>query len=389
MSPQDDAEAFSLVGNDAPLRWWRRARIVRAGKIDAGRRAMLLMALTWLPIAAWALLRGRFFSSETGEPLLHHYDIHVRCLVAIPLLVLADTGLHSTGMALARQFAGGGFVSAELRSKFDSMMDGMARLRDAALPWLCAIGVAAVWALLGRPDLGNDAFSWALSADGRLGFGGWWFANIVGPIFVILLLGSIWRIVLATCWMWRLGRLGLSLVPSHPDRTGGLAFVEKLPTAFAPATIAIPATLAARWAHEIVHHGATLDSFRTPAIAFAVIWALLALLPLLALVPVLLAVRRQAIPAYSALVGEQGRLVHRRWIEHAAVENAAVLDAPEIGPVADAAVIYDTVRGIRAIPIGKRALGSVLVPMAIPFLLLALTSIPLKEILLKLINVLL
>lgn len=52
------------------------------------------------------------------------------------------------------------------------------------------------------------------------------------------------RILLISWWFWRVGRLDLSLVPTHPDRAGGIAFVEKLPGAFVLVTFALSAQLA-------------------------------------------------------------------------------------------------------------------------------------------------
>ena len=195
--------------------------------------------------------------------------------------------------------------------------------------------------------------SWAVGADGASGFGAGWFAYVVRPIFLALVLGWLWRMLLVAWWFFRVGRLDRSRVPTHPDRTGGLAFVEKLPGAFAMVAFALSAVIASRWAHEIVHHAATLQLFKLAAAAFVIPWSLFVLLPLFALAPALMAARGRAIPACSALVGEQGRLVHRRWILREPVENTAILDAPKIGPVADAAAMYDAVRRMRVVPIGK------------------------------------
>jgi hypothetical protein len=250
------------------------------------------------------------------------------------------------------------------------------------------LGVALAWSLVERPDLRSDAMSWALGADQNLGFGGWWFAYVVRPIFIALVFGWLWRVLLVVTWFWKVGRLDLSLVPTHPDRTGGIAFVEKLPGAFSMVTFALSAAIASRWAHEIAYHGQTLDSYKLPAVAFVVLWTLCLLLPLLALIPVLAKVRARAIPAYAALVGEQGRLVHRRWILRRPVADAPILDAPEIGPVADAAAMYEAVTKMRVAPIGKASLVKILVPMALPMLIVAALQIPFKDLLLKLLKAL-
>ena len=380
--------AFSPIENELPLRWYRRLRLVPANGLGAGRRAAFLALLTWLPIVVWAVTAGRLVSAEAGEPLLQHFGVHVRCLLVIPLLILAEAAMDKTARRLLPQFASSGVIGPDQRIPFEQVGVDMRRLRDSSLPWALVLGAAVGWSLVDRPDLHTDAMSWALGADRQLGFGGWWFAYVVRPILFALVIGWLWRVLLVVYWFWRVGRIDLSLVPTHPDRTGGLAFVEKLPGGFAMLTFALAAAIASRWAHEVVYHGQALDSYKLPAAAFVVLWTLFLLLPLLALVPALVAARGRALPAYAALVGEQGRLVHRRWILRQPVADAPILDAPEIGPVADAAAMYEAVTRMRVAPIGKASLVKILVPLALPMLIVAALQVPFKDLLLKLLKAL-
>jgi hypothetical protein len=375
---------FSPVDNELPLRWFRRLHLVPANGIGAGRRAVFFALLTWVPIAAWSFAAGRFVSADSGEPLLHHFGVHVRCLLAIPLFILAEGSLHNAAQRILGQFRSSGVVSPELSDRFEATITGVRRLRDASLPWVFVFGAASAWSVVDQPAVRDDTMSWAIGADGSLGFGGLWFSYVVRPIFLALMLGWVWRILLVAWWFWKVGKLGLALVPTHPDRTGGIAFVEKVPGAFAMVTFAMSAVIASRWAHEIQYHDATLQSFKLPAAAFVILWTLLALLPLLALAPALIAARARAIPAYSALVGEQGRLIHRRWIQRETVADAPLLEAPEIGPVADANAMYDAVKKMRVVPIGKGAVMKVLLPIAFSFVVVAALQIPLKDLMLKL-----
>ncbi len=379
---------FSPVENELPLRWYRRLHLVPANGLGAGRRAVFFALLTWLPIIVWAVTAGRLVTAESGEPLLQHFGVHVRCLLAIPLLILAEAAMDKTARRLLPQFISSGVVGADQRSRFEQVSVDMRRLRDSSLPWVFVLGVALAWSLVEQPDLGADAMSWALDTDRTLGFGGWWFGYVVRPIFLALVLGWLWRLLLVVTWFWRVGRLDLSLVPTHPDRTGGLAFVEKLPGAFSMVTFALSAAIASRWAHEVAYHDQALASYRLPAAAFVVLWTLFLLLPLLALIPALAKARARAIPAYAALVGERGRLVHRRWILREPVADTPLLDAPEIGPVADAAAMYDAVTKMRVAPVGKASVVKILVPMVLPMLVVAALQIPFKELLLKLLKAL-
>jgi hypothetical protein len=385
---ESPAIAFSPIDGEPPLRWWRRLRIVPARELGAGRRAALVALFAWMPIVLWALATGHLAGADGGEPLLQHYGVHVRFLVAIALFILAEPALHRACVALSRRFVASGAVTPELLPRFEAVNASTKRLADASLPWVFALGAAIAWSIADPPSRHDDAMSWAVGADGGVGFGGWWAAYVARPIFVALLVGWLWRIALVTLWLWRVDRLGLALVPTHPDRTGGIAFVERLPGAFALVTFALAAVLASRWAHDAIHHGAPLNSFQMPAMAFAVLWTLLLLLPLLVLARSLRRSKRAAGVSYADLVGRQGRLVHRRWIERKPIEEDELLEPDGVGPVADAAAVYEAVKKMRPMPVGKVALAGVLVPMAIPFLLLAMVQIPMKDLLLKLAKVL-
>ena len=386
VSPSRQAidSAFSPVENESPLRWLRRLHLAPRQGLGAGRRALGLALLTWLPIAVWALATGRVGSlDDSGESLLRHYGVHVRCLLVIPLLILAEPMLHRAARGIALRLADTA-STPEARAAFDAAGQAVVRLRDATLPWVLLLGAAIGWSLADDPRLHGDAMAWALDAEGRLGFGGAWFAYVVRPVFVALLLAWAWRIVLLSLWMGRVGRIGLTLVPTHPDRAGGVAIVEKLPGAFALVSMALSAMLASRWAHEILHHGASIAAYRHAVIVFVAVWSLLLLLPLLAFAPALSRTRKQALQAYSALVGRQGALVHRRWIEGREVADEPILDAPEIGPVADAAAMYEAVVKMRRVPIGKVSVIGILLPLALPLLVVAALQVPLKDLLLKL-----
>ncbi len=98
--------------------------------------------------------------------------------------------------------------------------------------------------------------------------------------------------------------------------------------------------------------------------------------------------KRKAIRQYGELVGAHGRLVHQRWIEGRTIPENPLLDAPELGPVADTAAIHDAVQRISPLPIGKSTLLGILVPMLLPMLIVIAQQIPLRELLIKLLKTL-
>ena len=379
---------FSPVDNEPPLRWQRAVHLAPCDGLGVGRRAVVFALVAWLPIALWALIHGRFMHAAAGEPLLQHYGVHVRCLVAIPLLILGEATLHRAAQRYIAQFISSGLIDEANRPAFEAVLRTVRRWRDAALPWLLMIGAALAWTFVSRATTQGDELSWALEENRALGFGGVWFVCVVRPLFVVLLLGWLWRIALLVLLFARLGRFNLSLVPSHPDRLGGLGFLEKLPAAFALVSLALSATIASRWAHEVVYHQQSVMALKLPAAMFVVVWSLLLLAPFVPLMPVLLAAKHAALPNYAAMVAEQGRLVRRRWIDGTAKAEGPLLEPDGVGVIADAATMYSAVLSMRILPIGKASLGAILVPVVAPMLVVATLQIPMKTLLLGLLKTL-
>lgn len=174
----------SLVRNDLLFRAQRAVGLIPAAGFGVGRRALLLALVTWLPIAAWAVLTGRALSHAAGEPLSQHFGIHVRCLVAIPLLVVAEVVAHARTALLGQHFVRSGIVAESDLPRFREIVRGVARLRDASLPWIAVGGILVAWTTLGPIDLTAHEIDWATesgSAPAALGFGGWWFLYVVRP----------------------------------------------------------------------------------------------------------------------------------------------------------------------------------------------------------------
>jgi hypothetical protein len=186
----------------------------------------------------------------------------------------------------------------------------------------------------------------------------------------------------------RIAGLELQLVPTHPDRAGGLGFLEKLPKAFSLFAFAMSAVVASRLAHEVIYHGVHVLSLKLPVAVYLIVLVLLCLVPLLVFVPRLAAAKKQAMLDYGALVGEHGRLVQRRWVFGERLDDESLLDAPEIGPVADAVALYEAVANMRPVPIGKAAVMAVALPAAIPMLALFSIEVPIKDLLLKILGTL-
>jgi hypothetical protein len=388
VSAADELTALSLVRGDALLRAQRAIGLVPRDGLGVGRRALVLALFTWVPVAVSALLQNRALPGAVQEPLLGHFGIHVRCLVAIPLLVVAEAVSHGVTTRLVPQFLNAGLVAGAERERLREVLRGVGRLRDRTLPWVVIVSLVFALLLVAPAPAADHELAWTGEAAPSFDFGVLWFRWVTRPVFTVLLLAWLWRLLLAFVLCTRLSRLELSLVPTHPDGAGGLGFLEGLPLAFSPVVFALSATLASRWAHDVVYHDVHVAALRMPMIAFGVVVLLLFLAPLLPWQRPLAAAKRRAELEYGALVARHGRLVRKRWILGESVGDEPLLSAPEIGPVADTLALHEAARKMRTLPIGRRSLIAILLPAAIPLVGVLAIEIPVKDLLLGLLKTL-
>jgi hypothetical protein len=379
-----DDLAVSLVRGDLLFRLHRRIGLIPPEGLGIARRAIFWSLVAWLPVAAWAAYAGRALPPLAGEPLLAHFGVQARCLVAIPLLIFAEAQAHRLTLRLLPHFVSSGLVPEAQIPAFRSALARARKLRDATLPWLLMIG--AVLAL----NTGAEALErsheviWATDAAGppdQLGFGAIWFLYVARPIQLALVVAWLWRVVLLGWLFHRIAKLELSLVPTHPDHAGGLGFLESTPKMFVPVVLALGTVLAARWAHDVVYHDVHVQDLRMQMAAFVIVAVTFFSAPLLAFVPLMAKTKRRALLDYSALVGRHGRLVRDRWVEGETLKDDTLLDAPELGPIADTGPIYDAVAAMRVLPIGKTTLVPLLVAAALPLIAVLAIEIPIGKIL--------
>jgi hypothetical protein len=388
--PAADPElALSFVRDDWPFRMLRKLGLVPATGLGVVRRAVFFTLLAWLPLAIWAWQAKRALPGAPGEPLLQHFGVQVRCLIAIPLLILAQAFAHKTTTRLIPWFEKSGVVPEGKRGDFERIVRGVHRLRNATLPWVLILGLVGAWTALGPVVREGEELNWAMeSASGppHVGFGGWWFLFVARPIYITLVLGWLWRLALLTLLFRRTAKLGLDLVPTHPDRTGGLGFIERFATMFAPVAFVLSAVLASHWAHQVVYHDLPVQSLKVPAGVFLVLTLVLFLAPLFAFAGSLAAAKKRAELEYGALVGRHGNLVRKRWILKEPLADASLLEAPEIGPVADTISLFQAVKAMRPMPVGKPSLLAIGLPALVPILVVFAIKVPLREVLTKLLH---
>ncbi|MGE5569121.1 MAG: hypothetical protein ACM3S5_08815, partial [Rhodospirillales bacterium] len=326
-------------------------------------------------------------TADIRNALIRHFSVLVRMLLAIPIFIATEAAVEGFTAIIGPQLRATGILSEAQVPRFRDAVRRAERLRDSRIAFAAIVALAAITIVV-RLNATWEWYelSWAMVERGgkpALSAAGYWYVIAGYGLFLLLGYQWIWRLFVLLILFWEVARLDLSLVPTHPDRAGGLGFLQREMLVFSPIGFAVSAVLGARWSHEIMYRGLHINVLEASMITFVVIAVTLLVAPLLVFAPVLIQLRRTAVLEYSPFVSLHGRLVRKRWVrgEEVPAEESGVLSAPELGPLIDIYNMYQGVQAVRPVPLNPRSLIALAVIVGLPLLPVLLLEIPLKEIL--------
>jgi hypothetical protein len=207
------------------------------------------------------------------------------------------------------------------------------------------------------------------------------------PMFQFLLIRWYFRMFIWARLLWQVSRIRLHLVPTHPDRVGGLGFLSNTVYAFIPLLMAHGALLAGHLASQIFYMGARLTDFRLE-ILLVVIWALFLVVgPMLVFSAQLAQAKRTGLREYGTLAQGYVRDFDAKWLRGQAPTDEKLLGSGDIQSLADLGNSFEVVKGMRIVPVTKEAMLQLGAATLAPVLPLVLTLMPLEELIKKLFGI--
>ena len=357
------------------------------------QRIVVISLVAWLPLLLLSTLEGHLLGGSVAVPFLFDVEVHIRYLVALPLLIAAELVVHRRMRPLLQQFLERNLIPERALARFEAAVASAFRLRNSALAeallivFVYMVGVLVVW----RHYIALDTATWYAtpSPDGStLSLAGMWFVFVSLPIFQFLLCRWYLRLFIWARFLWQVSRIELSLIPTHPDRVGGLGFLANTSYAFAVLAVAHGAMLAGPLANRIFFVGAKLADFKAE-IAVVVVFVLVALLgPLLAFAFQLADAKRRGLREYGALAERYVREFDGKWVHGNPPADERLIGSADIQSLADMGNSYDVVRTMRITPITRDAILRLAATTLVPIVPLLLTMMPLEELLKVLFGVL-
>jgi hypothetical protein len=384
-----ESSDFSLVLGGPVYQLFRRAHLTGDHLQLLYRRLLVITLVAWLPLLILTTV-GTWAESVSCLSFLHDVEVHARLLVALPVLIAAELIVHLRLRPVVRNFVDRRIVLPQDMPRFHRAIDSAVKLRNSTpleLGLFLFVYALGLWLWNGRVAI--DTSTWYASPGGRwhLTHAGFWYVFVSVPIAQFILLRWYLRFFIWYRFLWQVSRIELKLIPTHPDRCGGLAFLGRSAYAFGPILFAQGAMLAGLVASRVLYRGESLLSFKLQIGGFIAFFVFAILGPLLMFTPRMAAAKRAGLGAYGLLAQRYVESFEQKWVIQNPIPSEEILGAADIQSLADLGNSYSLVREMRSVPFGLEDISRLAVATAAPLLPLLLTIFSPEELVMRIIKV--
>ena len=375
--PPPEVEELFALGGGRVSRGLERLKLARDARLHAGRVAVLLAVVTWLPLLVLAAIEGVAWGGAVQVPLVRDFLPYGQLLIAVPVLVLGELMVSRHLMRAVAELR----TSDILDSKDTPILEAVlattierwrGRSVNAVLLILtCAASVVSLW---GAKEWLTGG--WQVAGDGMT-LAGWWYLLVSLPVMRFLALRWMWRLLLWAWVLWKVSRLELHPRPTHPDRAGGLAFLGGTQAAFGILVFAFGVQLSCLIADAVHFRDANLTAFRGEVVTFVLIAVGALLLPLLVFAPKLMRAREEYLLFLSGSAHRGAGDLARKL--RAAREGE--LPANAVSGLSDFGTLYENARLMRPVPMETQHVLGLVLAAVTPFLPLVFLVMPAREVL--------
>jgi hypothetical protein len=377
---------FSVVLGGPLFQLLRRAHLSDDALTLLKKRILAFLLLTWLPLLGLSALGGLMLGGSADIPFLLDLDLHVRFLVAMPLLIGAELIAHQRMRPVIKQFLERRLIPDGAMARFEAAIASAFRLRNSILvevlllAFVYGVGILVVWRQYAAIKTGTW-YATPVPGGARLSLAGMWYAFVSLPFFQFLLVRWYFRLFIWTRFLWQVSRIELRLIPTHPDRVGGLGFLSNTAYAFTLLAAAHGALLAGLLANRIFYLNAGLPDFKVEIAVVVVFMLCLALGPLLVFAPQLAQAKLIGQREYGTLAERYVREFDAKWLRGGGSDDEPLVGSADIQSLADMGNSFEVVRTMRIAPVGRQDVARVVVATLAPVAPLVLTMMPLEELL--------
>ena len=196
-APQD----FSLVLGGPLFQLLRRAHLSDDALMLVRQRIIVISLFAWLPLLVLSALEGQVLGGSVAVPFLLDVEVHVRFLVALPLLIVAELVVHQRMRSVVQQFLERNLIPESAMPRFEAAIASAFRLRNSVLAEVLLIAFVYARRCPDRLAPVHGARRGHVVRDAvrrrarQLSLAGMWYGYVSLPIFQFLLLPLVFSAV--------------------------------------------------------------------------------------------------------------------------------------------------------------------------------------------------
>jgi hypothetical protein len=373
---------FSLLGG--PLhRLGMGLGLVRGGT-NTFPLGLAIGLLLWGVLVVLALVKGEGHEWFT----LSAIAAHVRLLLVIPLFFLCESLLDIRLGVFVSFLVRSGIVRENVLPALDSEIALTDRWKNSWLPEAICL-LATVLSSLFAAQLhltGKTAAYDPSRAITEFSLAGLWYWAVCLPLFRFLMFRWLWRIALWWCFLWRVAKLELHLVPIHPDGAAGLGYLEVVQSHFLLLVLAISMVESASFAEEIYSGKMAFEVIYPALLIILVVDLVLFLGPPCVFVFKLKVCQEKGLSDYMEFAARYVNDFQKKWLDAAAPSVEPLLGTADLQSLADLSNSVGIVRNMRWYPVSTRLAIAIVTAGLLPMLPLLLFKYPIAELAEKIFN---
>jgi hypothetical protein len=374
---------FSVVEGGPTYRILCQLGLLKRETQTIYRTAIAFALVAWLPLAVLSAIQGVAIAKTVTIPFLYDIAAYTRFLIAVPLLVIAEAVIGAHLAEVSANFISSGLVSEKEYSSFDAAAKDCMKARDSTVNEGIVLLISYGSAVIFMSTLAPGVSTWrSVPSESSYSFtlAGWWYALVSIPIFQFLMFRWLFRLFIWSRFLWRISKLNLRLMPTNPDKAGGLGFVGESHKHFALIAFSLGVVFAGVFANDVMFGKVPVQTFKIPGVVLAVLAILFFEGPLLFFAPKLIETRRKGLLEYGKLSIDYTTEFQEKWIDGKRPADEPLVGSADISSLADLGNSFDMIDRMRFAPFDLRAIVWMALSFVVPMLPLLLAVIPLSEV---------
>jgi hypothetical protein len=349
------------------------------------KSALFVALLAWIPLLALSLIGGVAFGHSVKIPFVFDFAPYIRFLIAIPILFTANSIINPRLSFALEQFISRDIISASDRERYTKLTSIFSRLNKSPVDEIVIFIIAYVWAILyiyiGTPLNTSTWYVTIAGGERTITTAGWWYLLVSTPLYQFLIFRWVWRFLVWSYFLFRVSKMDLQLIPTHPDSAGGLGFLGLTMRSFAILILIQSLVLSGTIANDIFYNGTSFFTYEFAIISLIGTVIIIFHTPLFFFIGKLIKAKRTGLIEYGHLSATYNRNFDKKWIRGENPTNEEILGTGDIQSLADLGNSYGFIEKMRVIPIDLQTLIALIIPGVLPMLPLLLTAVPLSDIL--------